>query len=155
MLECKWIIICEKSIRNGETGNISMIEVFDSLEIPPMPEIEPDHQPGDFFWEQEFDLVICWQKVDDAPVSEIPKQQQKFKLSVVSPHGDTILDGPLPNLPSDADKFISVFQFDGVPHPQEGAYSFEIHESENDKWIKKQSTWLKISIIEASDILEE
>lgn len=154
------MIICEKSIRNEESENISMIEVFDSLKIPPPPFDEQTKEQQRWLFQHKFDLVIYWQNEEESNNSlpnqqenkEIKNELQKFKLEIKAPDGRILLQGNLPTSQEKKD-YINVLQFDGIPEPSDGKYLFEIYEEKSDEWVEIQSTTLTISYSDIEDIL--
>lgn len=132
MVNCLWAILCEQSIINEETGNISLIEVIDELEIPHPPESKEV-----LILNFDFELVTFWQKNADDQENEYI-----FRLSIIAPSGKVLLQGEQVVTFNGSAKSFLKLKFAGIPITAEGSYGFRIELPKNDK-----TEWENIKVV--------
>lgn len=145
MISCLWAILCEQSIVNQETGNISLIEVLEELTAPPLPNSE-----AELFLSFDFHLAISWDKSDNNQENE-----EKFRLSLLAPSGKVLLQGERVINFSESRKAITVFNFNGLPISESGSYEFQIQLPINDgtEWQKVRVVSLEVNYEKPEDEL--
>jgi hypothetical protein len=146
MIFCKWIIICQQSIANQETNNISLIEVLEEISIPPPPSSEKA-----LFLDIDLDVVTSWRKNDNQENDSI----YKIQFIIVAPSGETLLQGePYIKFP-DTSKSYGVFKLNGLPVSGSGDYKFQIKVlADDDTEIQKVETLLQVRYEQVEDQLE-
>ncbi len=115
-IDCAWAMLCKQSIINQETGNISLIEVLEEITVPHRTD---EKAPFIFF---DFDLVVYWRK----QTSSVEKDEYIFKLKIVSPSQELLLEGERTIDFAEESRVFTVIEFAGFPVPEPGVYEFHI-----------------------------
>ncbi|MBA3921133.1 MAG: hypothetical protein H0X31_05260 [Nostocaceae cyanobacterium] len=114
-IDCAWALLCKQSIINQESGNISLIEVLEEITVPNRID---DKAPFIFF---DFDLVVYWKKQ-----ASLEKDEYIFKLKIVSPSQELLLEGERTIDFEEESRVFTVLEFAGFPVPEPGVYKFHI-----------------------------
>ncbi|MFB2970995.1 hypothetical protein ACE1CD_18650 [Aerosakkonema sp. BLCC-F183] len=133
MINCVWAMLCEKSIINQETGNISLIEVMEEIFVPPPPESEET-----LFLALAFELVVFWKKQE----SSNQEDKYKFRLKIVSPSKKTLLEGEREIDFTENLKTFTVIAFGGLPVAEAGLYEFQIQMPSD-----AETQWQNVSVV--------
>ncbi len=115
-IDCAWALLCKQSIINQETGNISLIEVLESITVPHRVD---EKAPFAFF---DFDLVVYWLR----QIPSIEEDEYLFKLKIISPLQELLLEGERTIDFGEESRVFTVLDFAGFPVPEAGVYAFHI-----------------------------
>ena len=148
MINCNWAILCQKSILNAETNNLSLIEILNNYDIPRPPESQ--EMP---FYPFDYEVVVEWQR------DSLEKEQDiVFSLEISSPSGRTLLNGQRSVFFGDGVlKIITRLKLQGLPVPEIGFYKFkiqlpkELEEEEKANWETVKEVSLEINYFDFDD----
>ena len=118
MITCSWVVVCSQTIKNQDTGRISLIEILDSLTIPHS--LISEEKP--IFLPFEYDLAIYW-KITDNDGKDASK---KFRLKILDPVGEILLEGEQGLEVTESGTHITVLHFNGLPITGPGYYKFKV-----------------------------
>lgn len=141
MLKCCWAVLCEKTIFNQETGQLSLIDI-----LPRHTQIElaPEDSENSFF-SLDFVLVTYWERESVTDGINI----DKYRITITEPLHNKSIQAEFPLL-IDADSlaYFGRVNFPGLPISTEGDYRFTIEiPDENDKtWTEVNSVTLNITL---------
>lgn len=117
MITCAWAVVCYQSIRNQETNNLSLIEILDRLIVPHPPMFKEKPQ----FFSFNYEVVVSWEMGEDDG-----KKPDKFRLSILDPLGEILLQGEEELEVRDIGKYVTAIQFNGLPITEPGLYKFRL-----------------------------
>jgi hypothetical protein len=141
MLKCCWAILCEKTIFNQETGQLSLIDI-----LPRHTQIElaPENSENSFL-SIDFVLVTYWERESVTDGINI----DKYRITITEPLQNQSIQAEFPLL-LDADSLAHFgrVNFPGLPIFTEGYYRFiiEIPDETNKNWIEVNSVTLNITL---------
>ncbi|MGK7926220.1 MAG: hypothetical protein AB4290_13420 [Spirulina sp.] len=146
MITCNWAILCQQSIVNAETNNISLMEILDEYYIPKPPESERI-----IFYDFDYEVVVELQRDRNGTEENIV-----FRLEIFSPSGETLLKGKRSVFfNKNTLKVVSRLRLQGLPILKEGFYKFTIqlpkqHEEET-VWETVKEVALEINYLDDED----
>lgn len=144
-MKCYWAILCEKTLTDQESNQLSLIEILEKIEIPKFEE-------KDFpvFYQSGFDLVTYWKESENDEHEDI----EEFRIVIDSPVGETLLENEYPlRYEGGETRIVSKFHFPGLPISGEGTYLFkiEIPTKTGDEWEEVSRIALEVNYIDEDD----
>jgi hypothetical protein len=143
MIEHVWSVVCSKSIIDGESNNISLLEVIEQVNVPAPPhvnlEVPPPADPSEAkaAIAIPFELVTLWTRAFDGEAS-----QGKGRIATIGVSGNRKEFPPFDiNLMAN-DRIRTRARFMGLEYRQPGRMSF-IVELKNDG----EDTWKSVATI--------
>jgi hypothetical protein len=146
MILCNWIIVCQQSIANQETDNISLIEVLEEISIPPPPE-------KGLFLNIDLDIVTSWRKGGNQQDNAI----HKIQFKIIAPSGEVLLQGEpaIQFSGTSRPQGYWVFKLNGLPISGAGDYKFQIKVfGDDDIELQEVETLLQVNYEQVEDQLE-
>ena len=127
-LRAVWAILCENTIIDQRSNNVSLIEVIDELTIPapaPEPMTETKGEPRKFF---DADLVVLWARSK----LDLPEKAQ-MRSKIVAPNGGEARSGESEVDLTENIRLRSIGRIAGLPpFTQAGEYRIKIEAKESD-----------------------
>jgi len=137
MINHVWTVVCQNAIIDRETNFASIINVFEGIEIAKDPRPEG-------FLTKELNVITLWARSqDDTPstwlfrlVFESPSQIQLGSFNGEIDFGTQVTGR-------------SIFQFAGLPLPENGTYHFcvELFDKENDTFKRVSKTPIMVEFV--------
>lgn len=143
-----WALICQTSIVDRDTNNISLINVIEEVAVPATPPVplQAESQVPEQAWPALFEVVALWAR-SDMKVSE----SSEGRIRLVDPDDNTVLTSS-PYL-VDLTTFLRTrirTRFPGLPYRgtplPEGVYKFVIEERQEDEWVPRSQAYLRVVV---------
>lgn len=134
-------ILCAKSIVEAESGNISLIELIETINISikePLPKDKPTSLPFGF------EVVSFWTKEKDADDGQID-----LKLEVIDPKGKLLNShNGIFNFPKDKDSMRFIFKMAGFNVTESGVYLLRLSYKKHGiaEYATAEETLLKLNL---------
>jgi hypothetical protein len=118
-----WTVPCRFSIRDGDTNNVSLIEVFEEVSVPIASAPPPDNQ----FVPAVFDVVTLWaRELDEQP------EMGFGRMSLMTPSGGMVLDQSFTIDLQAFNRYRSVVRVQGFSVQDSGRYQIQIERKSKD-----------------------
>lgn len=143
-----WALICQTSIIDRDTNNISLINVVEEVMVlanPPVPLLTEGQVPEETL-PTLFEVVALWARSD----MKVPESGEG-RMRLVDPDNNTVLTSS--PYPVDLTTFLRTrirtrlpgLPYRGTPLP-EGIYRFVIEERQTDEWVPKYEVYLRVVV---------
>ncbi len=137
-----WSVLCQRSIVDPQSNNVSIIDVFEALEVDinPVPNIKAQDNP-------EFNIPIQYQVVSLWARTDAKTAEGQVRITLVSPDGKEkiLVDSEL-KFPSDKRRMRSINQIQELPVNQNGVYHFIIELKQEAKFQKEADIPLEVKL---------
>lgn len=128
LLTCKWLIACNSSTIDGDSNNISLLNIFDEIQLG-VPESELGIS-GFKAAPYPLDIVVLWEREKDieGPI-ELP-----FVVRYTDPKGAQLLELPGEvKMEAKHTRYRARFRLNAVPFTDEGEYKFQAVSKDSEK----------------------
>lgn len=119
-----WSVLCQKSVVDASSNNVSLIDVFERLEVDMVPIKAADQRKiTEFVLPMRYELVSLWVKTKKANQEE----QSDVKIVVKSPGGAEInkFEKKL-TIPKDKQRVRDINKIQGIRLNKDGIYVFKV-----------------------------
>ena len=143
-MEHIWTVVCEKSIVDSSSNNISLINVIERIRFGEREELKGDKMvPGAFVG---LEVVSMWCR-SDVEKPETGKSRTEF----LSPSKDVLVgnEGPIDLM--EHQRLRAIWAFFGVPYAGDGRYMFVVQQEVDGEWQTEAEIPLEISKIPSED----
>jgi hypothetical protein len=140
MIQHIWTLPCRFSLANGDTNNVSLIEVIEDISIP----LPPPQPPVWGLVPALFDVVTVWARQnDDAPTSGFGR------LSIVSPGGESLVHYDYDIDLRENRRVRNIGRVLGFPAREPGRYFFRVEYriNANDAWQQVSNFPIAVNIL--------
>jgi hypothetical protein len=118
MLKHIWTVLCQKSVIDQESNNISLYDVVEKVSV----EAEVAKEMKEFSFPLSFEIVSLWAKVGNE------KYTGKYRVEAHAPNGN-LIGQPIINevtVPADIRRVRTRLKVNGIVLSESGDYSIEI-----------------------------
>ncbi len=142
MIKHIWSVLCQRSIIDPQSNNVSIIDVFEALEVDinSAPEVKGQNNP-------EFNIPVQYQVVTLWTITDAKKNAGEIQITLVNPNGgEKILVKSVLKFPADKRRIRSINQIQGLPVNKSGDYHFIVELKQNERFEKVADLPLEVKL---------
>lgn len=135
-----WSILCEKSIIDSESNNLSLTNVLEEIQITPKEKTAIDSEEK--IVPINFEFVTMWRRIGEGEVKE------PIKIEIVDPNGRVIQSADAQiDLARSLNRMRFRFRFNGMKATVPGDYCFVVKLKQGNIYKEVGKTYLEVKIV--------
>lgn len=144
MIKHIWSVLCQRSIIDPQSNNISIIDVFEALEV----DINPVSNVKEGRDNAEFNIPIQYQVVTLWDITKNKKPTVDIRITLINPDSKEKILVTTNNLkfPLDKKRMRSINQIQGLPVNKSGDYHFIVELKQDEKFEKVADLPLEVKL---------
>lgn len=137
-----WSVLCQRSIVDPQSNNVSIIDVFEALEVDinPAPNINIQDNP-EFNVPVNYQVVSLWARADEKKVVG------QLRITLIGPNDKKriLVDKEL-TFPDDKRRMRTINEIQGLPVNKSGNYHFIVEIKQGEKFQKEADLPLEVRL---------